>query len=210
MPLSFFRGQVVKEFDSPFSGKIQLIKYSGSYKIVAGDLLQSGSIIKNLWQKPLKFLKKKNSHIHRILVLGLGGGTIIPLLTKKWPQAQITAVEIDPIMIKLAKQYFELDHYPQVKPIEADAFNFIKNLKEQYDLVIVDLFCGNSISATLYSPKFIRDLKKITKPTGFLLINHLFFGEYKIAAEKLITTIDKEFKTINLIRNLSNIFLLCS
>ncbi|NMC36204.1 methyltransferase domain-containing protein [Candidatus Beckwithbacteria bacterium] len=210
MPLSFFQGQVVKEFNSPFSGKIQLIKHLGSYKIVAGDLLQSGSIVKNLWQKPLKKVKSKNEKVKSILLLGLGGGTIIPLLTKKWPQAQITAIEIDQIMIKLARQYFGLNRYSQVKPIEADAFTFVKNLKEQYDLVIVDLFCGNSISATLYSPKFIRDLKKVIKSTGFLLINHLFFGEYQIAAEKLITTTDKEFETVNLIRNLSNIFLLCS
>ena len=43
---------------------------------------------------------------HRILIIGLGGGTLPRALERLLPEAQIDVVEIDPAVVRVAQQYF--------------------------------------------------------------------------------------------------------
>lgn len=81
-------------------------------------------------------------HNH-LLMLGLGGGTVLRQLRQFLPDISITAVEIDSEMIGLARRHMELDRL-NVEVIEADAFDFLEHNLNRYDVVVDDLYrCGD-------------------------------------------------------------------
>lgn len=78
----------------------------------------------------------------RMLLLGLGGGTVLRQLRHFLPECQVTAIEIDPDMIRLARAYMEVDTLG-IEVIQDDAFDFLDRDSARYDIIIDDLYrCG--------------------------------------------------------------------
>ena len=204
----FLKPKTLAIFESKYNGKIKVIQQLGGIKIVASDLLQSGSIIKDLWQKPLHKFKNKNLKIKDVLLFGLGGGTLIPMLGKTYPDCNITAIEIDPIMIKIAHDFFKIEENNNLKIINDDAFSFIKNYQEKFDLILIDIYKGNQIPEGLNKKSFYQNLKKITNPQSFLICNCLFFDQYRKKTEEIVQYFAKYFTNIQLLRHLSNLFII--
>lgn len=117
-------------------------------------------------------------HASKILVLGGGDGLAIRELLK-YPQVRtIQLVDLDPAMtqlfssndllLQLNKDAF---HSPKVKVINADAFNFIRQCKDQYDLIVIDFPDPSNFSiGKLYSQTFYTELYRILKPDGLAVI----------------------------------------
>jgi len=199
-------------YQSRFNGEVKVVEQFGQRKIYAGGLLQSGSIIKDLWQKPLKSVDLHHDASPQILILGFGGGTVAQLLLDKFPNSHIKGIEIDPVMIKIYKEHFScpvrVEDLRPLQLIQADCFHWIQNCEQKYDLILIDLYQGHDIPQQLYKKEFIRNIKTSLGPKGQLLLNHLFFDDYKKRIPELIKTLETQFSDIRLIRNLSNIFLL--
>ncbi len=86
----------------------------------------------------------------RILVLGLGGGTIVHLLRRFFPESHITCVELDTEHISVAKQFFLIPN-KNVNVVHADAYDFLKDAahkkkgkKQTFDWIIDDVFQHDS------------------------------------------------------------------
>ncbi|MGA0332960.1 MAG: spermidine synthase [Kiritimatiellia bacterium] len=81
--------------------------------------------------------------VRRLLMLGLGGGTVLRQLRAFLPDTEFTAVEIDGEMIRLAREYMELDRI-EIRVVQADALEFLKQPTSTYDIIIDDLYrCGD-------------------------------------------------------------------
>jgi spermidine synthase len=110
----------------------------------------------------------------RILVIGLGGGTLPTLLGKLFTEAQITVVEIDPAVVKVAQRYFDYvaDHRTQV--IEQDARVYGKRAGlngEQFDLVLLDAFNSDYIPEHLMTREYLEETRVLLAPGGALVSN---------------------------------------
>lgn len=200
--------QTLAEIKSSYNGTIKVSKWLGQVRIEAGGLLQSGSIINNIWKKPLKKIFKHHKNPKSVLILGFAGGTLAHLVSKKWPQAKITGVEIDPQMIKVAKKYFKLEKIPSLNLVNTDAQKFVKK-SSKHDLIFVDLYYGKSLPKFVYKKTFIKNLKKILNKKGLIVFNHLFYNEFKTQAERFVKTLDKNFSKITLVRPLCNLVIIC-
>lgn len=78
--------------------------------------------------------------VRRILVLGVGGGTVIRQLLTFFPHAQVTGVELSPVHLRLGKNFFALND-PRIELICADAIAWLAmDDGEPFDLIIDDLF----------------------------------------------------------------------
>lgn len=107
-----------------------------------------------------------------ILLLGLGGGSVIKSLREKFKyRKNIVAVEIDPQVIKLAKDEFEITASEKLQIIQDDAFQYIKNTKKKFHLIIVDLFIDTKVPAVFYEEEFCKNLKKLIEVNGYLIFN---------------------------------------
>lgn len=143
--------------------------------------LRDGSILSSLHFQPqdrwalLDIVRQFVSHVpkplHRILVLGGGGGTVGNLLAQNKQTEQVDIVEISKTIIRIAKRYFFPTPRTNVCYYHADAAVFIHQSLPPYDLVFVDLFHGNSLGKAVTSAAFCRRVKKLVSPTGTLIMN---------------------------------------
>jgi len=81
----------------------------------------------------------------RLLVVGLGGGTIPSFLHKHYPQTRIDAVDIDPVVVDVARQFFGFVEDATMKGYAEDGRKFIEERPNAYDLIFLDAFGSESI-----------------------------------------------------------------
>jgi spermidine synthase len=89
---------------------------------------------------PLLWLSPKRRR--RILILGLGGGSVARLVRAIAPDAQIVGVEFDPEVVRLARAHLELDAL-DVRIEIADALAWLKTAKGRFDAILEDVFIGH-------------------------------------------------------------------
>lgn len=111
--------------------------------------------------------------VKNMLLLGLGGGTVLQLLQRWGVTPTCLAVEIDPTMTSTVKQHGWLD-YPGLTIVHADARQFIQNGNlRKFDTVIVDLYDECGFVQEVYRPPLIQRLASFLSPQGILLMHCL-------------------------------------
>ena len=111
-----------------------------------------------------------NKPINKALILGLGAGTIARLLLEKNPECQILGVDNSLEVIQASKDYLALDRL-KVDLRIADAFEFIHEIEEKFDLIIVDLFIGPLFPLKILTPKFLKRCHQLLMSGGILSLN---------------------------------------
>jgi len=109
----------------------------------------------------------------RILMLGLGGGSISNFLHHRFPEASIDVVEVDPKVIKLCKKFFYLQETENYRLHAMDARMFVQNQigRSSYDLILLDVFKSGSVPYHLKTIEFYRQILDILNPEGVVASN---------------------------------------
>ena len=110
----------------------------------------------------------------RILIIGLGGGTLPNALRDILPNAVIDTVEIDEAVVRVAKQFFSFVEDEQNRVYVQDARVFGKRAArrgEQYDLIILDAFDGEYIPEHLMTVEFLSEMRGLLSDDGVLVAN---------------------------------------
>ena len=115
---------------------------------------------------------KKIKKMQNILVLGVAGGSVIKTLAEEIQfKGQITGVEIDHEIIKVANTYFKLDEIKNLKIIIEDAFEFVLKSKDKYDLIIIDIFQDTTMPNFLFEKFFMTRVGFLLNNNGSILFN---------------------------------------
>jgi spermidine synthase len=109
----------------------------------------------------------------RVLMLGIGGGSIPIYLHRFLPDAQIDAVDIDPGVIGVAKKYFGVCETSRLRLIENDGRVFLNRNSEPYDIIMLDAFIGSYIPFHMMTKEFYQLVRSRLKPHGVVAINIL-------------------------------------
>ena len=112
--------------------------------------------------------------LRRALALGLGGGAWPRLLLATQPQVHVDAVEIDPVVVDLARSFFALPTSPRLHIVVDDAARFVERPEvkaRRYDLIFLDAFSADTMPAALSTPAFLRGLRRLLADDGVLLVN---------------------------------------
>jgi spermidine synthase len=114
----------------------------------------------------------------RVLVVGLGGGAMVRFLAHHAPDVQTDAVEIDPVVVRLADQYFGVRSGGHVRVFTADAVAFIEATPERYDVIFMDAFLRPSsdtddtgVPSRLKTVAFLGRVKQALAPGGVVAFN---------------------------------------
>lgn len=120
-----------------------------------------------------------------ILNLGLGGGTIERALLASNEQHKITSVEHSASVINVCQQYFQLAD--AINIVQDDAYHFISQNKQAFDVVLADLFSQQQLPAYYYHHSFFNALSVNTNDQGSCLIN-LYVEDEQQLSEILIAS----------------------
>ena len=107
----------------------------------------------------------------KILMLGLGGGSISTYLGRFMPEALITTVEIDPGVISAAKTYFGLRETERIRYRAGDGRVFLTRSSELYDLILLDAYRGGYVPFHLLKREFYALVKARLAPGGAAAFN---------------------------------------
>ena len=194
---SYLFPQTIFITTSAYNRHIRVNEEWGKMKLLIDGSSQSGAYIEKLWKKALRrFSIGSHIPIRNILVLGVGGGTVLFLLHDLFPHAKQTCVDIDKVIIDIAKNYFSIGQIPNITLIEVDAQQYIKRLakeKKKYDCIVVDLFSGPHVPEFVRDERFLRSLQGILTENGCILMNYLREREYKKKSDELKQSLQHVF-----------------
>lgn len=190
--LRLFFPQIIKIPGSKYNRDITVIDYLNSTSVIVDGLIESGNIMFQIWGAGMKRLLPKSFIPETVLLLGLAGGSNAKLVNKYYPKAQITAVEIDPLMIDIGKKYFSLDKVKNMNIVIGDALDFANKftLKDHYDLILVDCFEGKYIPKKLEDLDFVQKLKDHSRYT---LINRIHWYDHKKPTMSFLSSLATRF-----------------
>jgi spermidine synthase len=110
----------------------------------------------------------------RVLIIGLGGGTLPSTLPKILPLVKIDVVEIDPAVVRVARKFFEFVPGKQTDVFEEDGRVFVKRMLNRgikYDLVMLDAFDSEYIPEHLLTREFLVEVRGLLSERGVLAAN---------------------------------------
>jgi len=171
--VSFIYPARYKTYHSDYSGILELTYYNGKLVLDTKHTNYSyGNLQKILDQSINKIYTKDFKKLNQILVLGVAGGSVIETLYKKYHYKGIVdAVDIDPLIITIAKTYFKINEFKNCNLIIADAQKYVEDCSKKYDLIIVDLFIDDQIPVFVFQKSFIKNIKFILEVNGFIIFN---------------------------------------
>ena len=110
----------------------------------------------------------------KVLVIGLGAGIFPKALHTLNPNIVIDSVEIDPVVERIAHEYFNYPNSKNLNTIIQDGRVFVNeavNLGKQYDLIVLDAFNSDYIPEHLMTFEFLEDLKGLLSDGGVIASN---------------------------------------
>lgn len=135
----------------------------------------------------------------RILVVGLGGGTLPAFLRKRYPEATIDAVEIDPEVVHVAKQYLGFREDARMRAHVADGRKFIEAVALPYDAIFLDAFGSDAVPPHLTTREFLAAVRRAVAPGG-VVIGNVWARESNRLYDSMVRTYRDVFDELYVVR----------
>ena len=109
--------------------------------------------------------------IRSLLMVGFGGGQISNYLFDRLPGLEVDGVDIDPEVIRIAREFFGVPEDPRYRTHAADGRAFIEGSQRQWDMIILDAFRGVVVPEHLKTVEFYGACLECLTPRGVLVAN---------------------------------------
>ena len=113
-----------------------------------------------------------------MLLIGLGGGAIVRYVNHGFPAMRLDVVEIDPAIVRVARDWFGTTEGPRTRIIVADGHEYLRRSTERYDVILLDAYLHpgpltdkTGYPLTLKSSAFYRAIHERLRPEGVVLFN---------------------------------------
>lgn len=107
-----------------------------------------------------------------VLVIGGGAYTIPRVLLAKIPNVKADVAEVEPSLFNLAKQYFELEDYPNLNNFVGDGRRLLRDSNKQYDLIFADAYSSfYSLPVHLVTREFFSLARQRLSKDGVFIAN---------------------------------------
>ncbi len=172
--LSYFKEISLEKTSSLSNPYLEVLLVGGRHQLVTKDAIYSYDDKYENFHQSFKKIKWGLLPGNRVLVLGLGLGSVILLLEKHFNKNfDYTAVEVDSEICRLCNDYTlkRLDSFVEVIPSEA--MRFLVSNQESYDMIIMDIFQSAKIPKKFQSVEFLELLQSKLNKDGLLLYNRM-------------------------------------
>ncbi len=107
----------------------------------------------------------------RIVLIGLGGGSLIKFCYYRLPGTQLTAVELDPDVIAFRDTFLLPPDDERLQVLEADGAEFLEKTEKGIDVLLVDAFDKTGFAPSLANREFFENAFAKLAGNGVLVIN---------------------------------------
>jgi spermidine synthase len=175
------RGTLLREEESAYN-YIQVVDEAGQRSLI----LNEGHAIHSIYDPnqlltggpwdyfmvaPLLVDSAGSTTPRNAMLIGLAGGTAARQLTAAYGPLPIAGIEIDPEIVKVARDYFGLDDLPNVAVRVADGRYALRTTDRTFDLIGVDAYRQPYIPFQLTTREFFQEVADRLSPTGVAVVN---------------------------------------
>jgi len=107
----------------------------------------------------------------RIVMVGLGGGSLAKFCHRHFPDAHITVLEIRADVIALRDDFCVPPDGPRLRVLHADAAGWLAAHPGAADVLLVDGFDARGLPERLSDAAFYADCRRALRPGGVLVAN---------------------------------------
>ncbi len=167
---------LVLDMDS-FYNHIRVADEAGMRYMDFDNLRQSAMLLEEPWELRLRYTRflalalAFQPEPKRVLVLGLGGGSFPKRLYRDYPQVVVDAVDIDPEVLRIAKEYFQVPEDSRLRLYRQDGRRFLQETTGKYDLILLDAYNSDTIPFHLTTREFYQELAAHLAPGGVVVSN---------------------------------------
>ncbi len=129
-------------------------------------------------------------------MLGVAGGSAINSLRRFYPNIQILGIELDPVIVKVALEYGLFTTNKKTRIKIANAIEWVKDDKNTYDLVIVDLYLGDQNVVQAREDTFLKHVKTLVSPKGIVVYSCHYNAKKGSEYKEFLNRIKKTFPHI--------------
>jgi len=172
-----YQDEVIFAKQSPYQ-RIVLTRWAEDIRLYLNGNLQFSSADEHRYHEPLVHIPIALAHHpERVLLMGAGDGLAAREILKHEVVKQIDLVDLDPAMTELGRNnvlFKRLNqnalNNPKVKIYNEDAYKFLENSNQFYDIIIIDLPDPNDLAlGKLYTKEFYELVKKRLSKDGIMV-----------------------------------------
>jgi spermidine synthase len=167
------------------------------------DTVQSAMELEHPHRLALAYTRKMMSFLlfnrspERILLLGLGGGSLAKFCYVHLPSVALTAVEANPDVIELREEFCIPADDNRFRVIHADGADYISLLSPCKDVILADACDRDGVAPQLNSVEFYQNARRCLAPGGVFVTNICGDADSRAAhLVKLRNAFDDEFLTL--------------
>lgn len=107
----------------------------------------------------------------RLMLIGLGGGSIVKFCYRRLPGTQVTAVELNPDVIAFRELFLVPPDDARLSIVQADGAAFLEQAEKGIDLLLVDAFDRTGYAPELACQEFFESAFEKLSGSGVLVVN---------------------------------------
>lgn len=113
-----------------------------------------------------------NAEPRHILLVGLGGGSLSKYCYRRFPNARITTLEIDPDVIALRDEFLIPPDDERFRIVQADARDWLASTERQADVILLDAYDAAGLPDDLCAEPFYSNCWRALGDQGVLAANY--------------------------------------
>ena len=187
--LSYISDISLEKTESDYNSYLEVLLVKGRHQLITDNAIYSFDDKYDNFFKAFKKIDFETLKPEKVLVLGLGLGSVVLMLEKHFNvDAEFHCVEIDPVIIQLAQKYTFNRIESNIFTYQTDAEIFLKTCTENFDLILMDVFQDAKIPVHFDSDDFMELLKSNLEDSGLLLYNRMNIDEADVKRNKGFTS----------------------
>lgn len=139
-----------------------------------------------------------NREIKNVLMMGLGGGSAQRSFLHYHTNVTIETVELDPVVVDVAKRYFEVVESPLHRIHAADGRTFLRRSTNRYDVILMDAYSttryGSSLPPHLVTKEFFTLVSDHLTTNGVVAYNVI--GQVRGWREKIVGAMHRTMREV--------------
>ncbi|MEM7412423.1 MAG: fused MFS/spermidine synthase [Myxococcota bacterium] len=186
---------------SEWNGIVRVEDEGGTRRLITGPeekrLLQSSMelaephrLVDNYTQIS-SILASLHADPRRVFNIGLGGGVLPRFHLHRYPESQVQSVEIDPVVITFAEQFFGVVD-PRHAILEGDGAAALRRSEGGYDIIVVDAYSDtDGVPGVFRKQPFVDALPRKLADEGIVVAN--LWARDPSAFERLVSSYKRKF-----------------
>jgi len=167
-------------FDSLFERRLHFTNDATQSAMLLSD---PDALIAQYTRKMMAFLLF-NPSPERIVMIGLGGGSLAKFCYRNLPRSRITVVEINEDVIALREEFCIPKDDERFRVVHDDGARYVEQLDERIDVLLIDAFDADGIALSLANSDFYACAARRLTENGVLVMN--FWGPRERYVDNLV------------------------